>query len=567
MSYVLGIDLGTTFTAAAVCRHEGRAWGSPEVVPLGTRTSAVGSVLFVDPTGTFLFGEAAERRVVTDPSSVVREFKRRIGDGTPLVVGDVPWAAADLAAHLARWVVDTVAAREGGLPDRIAFTHPASWGRHKTSLFTSALRDVGLDDVTLLPEPQAAAISYACAERVEDGTTIAVYDLGGGTFDATVLRKSTAERFEQLGEPVGHERLGGLDFDELIFDHVRACRPEAFDRLDPHDPAHVSALGRLRRECTEAKEGLSEDTEVVIPILLPHWQAQARLVRSEFEAMIRPSVEDTVALLASAIRSAGVEEQDLGAVLLVGGSARIPLVTELLSATLGCPIAVDTDPKAAVAIGAALALRRPETAPADVLPVAGGDTLLQQAGPPVRPDGDASPLVLPTRASARRRLPRTRTLAVIGALALAALVAGTVKGLPEHLAGIVPAQAATTTDENGATGKNGGGNGNGAHGGTAATRDGTTGDPSAPQEPGVSGAPVVGPTVSGKPGVPAPPVGTAGVTTAAAAPVRGQATTSTVTDPPPPPPADSSTTQPPADPPSSSSEATQPSDTTPPAAP
>jgi actin-like ATPase involved in cell morphogenesis len=456
MSYLLGIDLGTTFTAAAVCRREAGRWGPAEVVPLGTRTSAAASVVFVDPVGTLLFGEAAERRVVTDPTSVVREFKRRIGDDTPLLVGGVSLAAHDLAAQFARWVVDTAAAREGGAPDRIALTHPAGWGRHRTSLLATSLHAVGLVDVVLLSEPHAAAICYASTERMATGSTIAVYDLGGGTFDATVLRKSGEDAFELLGEPVGHDRLGGLDFDELVFDHVRAACPQVFAEVSPDDPALVSALTRLRRECTEAKEGLSEDTEVVIPVLLPRGQAQVRLVRAEFEAMIRPAIEETVDLLEGAVGSAGLAVSELTAVLLVGGSARIPLVTELLSAALGRPVAVGTDPKATVALGAVLALRTVETASALPPPLPADATPLL---PPVRPEADHQPLVLAAVGQQRRRRPRVRTLVAVGGLCLAALTVSTITGLPEHLANMTsPAHAATTTPDpgqgGGATGQN-----------------------------------------------------------------------------------------------------------------
>ena len=449
MTYLLGIDLGTTVTAAAVCRRAGGCWGPAEVVPLGTRTAGVASVLFVDAAGGVLVGEAAERRVVTDPTRVVREFKRRIGDTTPLLVGGSPWPAHSLAARLARWVVDTVSAREGGPPELVAVTHPAGWGTHRRSLFNSGLRAAGLPDVVLLPEPQAAAICYASTERVPSGSTVAVYDLGGGTFDASVLRKSGPDIFTQLGQPVGHDRLGGLDFDELIFDHLRSGWPEAFAGLDPADPAQVAAVLRLRRECAEAKEALSEDTEVVIPVLLPGLQAQARLVRAEFEELIRPAVAETVELLSTALRSSGVPENELTAVLLVGGSARIPLVTELLSATLGRPVAVDADPKAAVSLGAVLALRglsEAEATDTERLAPAPKPTAtdLEPAGPPQRPAEADDPLRPVSGEAVRPRRPRVKTLAIIGGIAVAATLVGTITGLPDQLAAITsPAHAAT----------------------------------------------------------------------------------------------------------------------------
>ncbi|MDQ2709285.1 MAG: Hsp70 family protein, partial [Actinomycetota bacterium] len=374
MSYQLGIDLGTTYTAAAICRGTDRAPAGADVVTLGTRSATVASVLYLADDGSILVGEAAERRALTDPDRVVREFKRRIGDDVPLLIGGRPHQAHELAARLVRWVVDQVSEREGGPPRRIAVTHPAAWGQHKKDLLAAALRTVGLT-VTFLAEPQAAAVSYASAERVEPGSTIAVYDLGGGTFDAAVVRKTGGSGFELLGQPEGIERLGGVDFDEVVFGHVREGLGSALDDLDPDDKDVLSAVARLRRECVEAKEALSSDTEATIPVLLPELRTQSRLVRSEFEAMIRPALEETVEALRRAVSSAGLTPADLTAVLLVGGSSRIPLVSQLVSDGLGRPVAVDADPKTAIALGAALAISPQQTQ----RPAAGA------AGPQARP--------------------------------------------------------------------------------------------------------------------------------------------------------------------------------------
>jgi molecular chaperone DnaK len=354
MSYVIGIDVGTTRTSAAIS-HAGTGAGDIEVVALGDRASSVPSVLYLGDDGSVVVGEAAERRAVTDFDHVVREFKRRIGDPTPIIVGGRPWAPEDLSARLARWTVDRVAQREGGPASRIAVTHPASWGGHKIELMGNALAAQGLQ-VMFLAEPQAAALHYAAAERIEPGSTIAVYDLGGGTFDAAVVHKDPTGTFTLLGRPEGLERLGGVDFDDVIFDHVRAALPEAFDALSDDDPAAMAAVAAVRRECREAKEALSSDTEVTIQVLMPGARGSVRLHRSEFEAMIGPQIEETVSALRRAITSAGRTPEQLTAVLLVGGSSRIPLVAELVSQHLGRPVAVDADPKNAIAKGAALAL-------------------------------------------------------------------------------------------------------------------------------------------------------------------------------------------------------------------
>jgi molecular chaperone DnaK len=366
MSYQLGIDLGTTYTAAAVSRATEQQHADPEMVSLGDRSVQVPSVLYLAPDGAVLVGEAAERRASTDPDRVVREFKRQVGDEIPLVVGGRPIPAHELAAMLVAWVVQRVAEREGAPARRIALTHPASWGPHKKELLHGALAARGLN-VTFLAEPQAAALSYAAAERVERGSTIAVYDLGGGTFDSAVVRKNGT--FTLLGRPEGIDRLGGVDFDDEVFSHVRESIGGAFDQLDPADETVVAAVSRLRRECKEAKEALSADTEVRIAVLLPGLQTAVRLTRGEFEAMIRPQLEESVGALHRAVASAGLSPSDLSAVLLVGGSSRIPLVAQLVSAAFDRPVAVDADPKNAIALGAALSISpRPESWPAANIP-------------------------------------------------------------------------------------------------------------------------------------------------------------------------------------------------------
>lgn len=350
MGYVLGIDLGTTFTAAAVQRD-----GSAQIASLGSRGAAIPSVVLLREDETVLTGEAAERRSMTEPDRVAREFKRRLGDTTPILLAGTPYSAEALTSRLLRWVVEEVEVREGGPPDAITVTYPANWGAYKIDLLNQAVRmaDVGVP-VTLITEPVAAAISYATQQRLDVGGVIAVFDLGGGTFDAAVLRR-TDDGFEILGAPEGIERLGGIDFDAAVFAHVARTIGDSLTELDENDPAAQNAVARLRADCVEAKEALSSDTDASIPVFLPNLQTEVRLTRAEFESMIRPSLVDAIDALRRALRSADVAPEAVAAVLLVGGSSRIPLVAQLVGAELGRPVAVDAHPKHSVAIGAALA--------------------------------------------------------------------------------------------------------------------------------------------------------------------------------------------------------------------
>ncbi len=351
MSYWLGIDLGTTYTAAAICWPSAQGL-EVEVLPLGNRSHAIPSVLYLPGDGSLVVGEGAQRRALTDPDRVVREFKSRIGDEIPMLVGGSPYFAHDLAAEFVVWVWRYVSEREGQEPDAVALTCPASWGPYKTALVQRAVQDAGVPSVSLLSEPQAAAIGYASRERVEVGATLAMYDLGGGTFDAAVVRKDSPTSFTVLGQPEGVPSLGGLGFDEVIFEHVCAAAEVPLDDLDPHDPHTAAEVAQLRRECTEAKEALSVDTDVTIPVALGHTRQRIRMTRAEFEEMIRPDLDRTIDALYRALATAAVDAADLDTILLIGGSSRIPLVSQLVTAEFGRAPAIDADPKVAVALGA-----------------------------------------------------------------------------------------------------------------------------------------------------------------------------------------------------------------------
>src|SRR5262249_8085191 len=147
MTYQVGIDLGATYSAAAVS-VAGRV-GLPEIVPLAPEAPCIPSVVFADPGGTLLVGEPAEQRALTDPSRLARQFTRRIGDGTPLRIGGLAVAAEVLAARVVWQVLTLVATRLGGEAARVAVTHPAGWGPHRLTALRAALTKDGLGSVRL----------------------------------------------------------------------------------------------------------------------------------------------------------------------------------------------------------------------------------------------------------------------------------------------------------------------------------------------------------------------------------------------------------------------------------
>jgi actin-like ATPase involved in cell morphogenesis len=360
VAYDLGVDLGTTYTCAARASD-----GRIELVQLGHTSPLVPSVVSLREDGEFVVGDAAERRSVTDPARTVREFKRRLGDEAPYVIGGAPFGAELLAAELLGNVVHQVEATEGAPARRVALAHPANYGPFKLGKLRDAAARAGVTDPLLVPEPVAAALAYAQREGVTEGQHVLVYDLGGGTFDVAVVRLSTGGP-EVVGTPDGLERLGGIDFDAAVLNHVDRALDGRVHAADADNPETRAALARLRDECRGAKEALSSDTETQIPVLLPDLHENVRLTRAELEQILQPRLEDTFPIVERVVASAGIGMGDVATILTVGGSSRIPLVAQLLRERTQRPVTIDPNPKSSVAIGAA-AVAAHDSVPAAVV--------------------------------------------------------------------------------------------------------------------------------------------------------------------------------------------------------
>jgi len=347
VGYSLGVDLGTTFVAAAIATAT-----RVTMVKLGNQSVVIPATVYLREDGTLVTGEAASLQAVSNPDRIGIEMKRRLGNPTPVELGGEPYNVTALLGALLQDVIQKVIDTEGAPPERLMLTHPANWGPFRRTLFEEVPQFAGLDNPPAVTEPEAVTAHYATSRTLADGATMAVYDLGGGTFDATILRTQPGG-IEILGIPDGIDRLGGVDFDEAILSYVDYVADGALSGLDMRDPQAGTALSRLRQECMLAKEALSAQSETVIPVSLPDRQFDVRFTRSTFEEMVRGPIESTIAALTRTLESAQVKPAELSAVLLVGGSARIPLIARMLSAELGRPTVVDKEPKCAVALGAA----------------------------------------------------------------------------------------------------------------------------------------------------------------------------------------------------------------------
>ncbi|WP_051086044.1 Hsp70 family protein [Actinomycetospora chiangmaiensis] len=339
MSYVLGVDLGTTTVAAAAGDADHVA-----TVALGDRGDLAPAVVARRVDGTVVTGDRALRRASREPDRVVRAVRRRLGDPTPVVLGEHTATPVGLLGALLRAAVDRATAVRGDRPGRVVLTHPASWGPYRRGLFEDVATAAGIDDVRTVTDPEAAVRQVAAARGLPAGAPFAVLDLGGTSCEAAVVRDGIV-----VGVPVGVERLGGDDLDEAVAGVVDDLAGGLLGDLDPEDPSSGSALARFHADCLAAKEALSADDEVVVPLLLPGRHVDVTVRRAAFEERIVPVVRRVVATLREALDTAGVEPQ---AVLLVGGSARVPLVVRSVRAAVAAPVVVEARPDHVVALGA-----------------------------------------------------------------------------------------------------------------------------------------------------------------------------------------------------------------------
>lgn len=401
MSARLGVDLGTTWTAAAV-----EDSGSVAAVTLGSAGAATPSVVAI-VDGKPVAGDAAVRAGRDAPSLVAREFKRRLGDSTPIVLGTTPYGPEALTGHLLAHVIATA-----GGERLVAIAHPATWGEFKLDLLREAGRVAGVDEIELVPEPIAAAGHYARLGRLSSGDAVAVYDFGGGTFDAAVVRLGPGGP-ELLGRAEGLDRLGGVDLDQAVLAHVDNAMDGALRAMNRDDPAVRRAAVELRAECVAAKEALSADTETTIAVRFPSLTTDVRMTRAEFETAVRPRVAETLNVLDRTIASASLTAGDLAGIVLVGGSSRIPLVAEQVAAHTGRPNLLDADPKLAVAFGAGephlrpQSTSRPQPVPATATMEAAMTDSTRSTPNPPPPPGEGSPKGDGGHAGGKPAAPRT----------------------------------------------------------------------------------------------------------------------------------------------------------------
>ncbi len=382
-SLAVGIDLGTTNSVVAIARE-----GKPAALHDETGKALVPSVVAYPTAGGVLVGEEARLLTATEPKNVVSSIKRLMGRGTAdlhAVAGVLPY---EIEAGTGQ--TDMVKLRIGGRPrspveisaeilkalrlraeealekpvERAVITVPAYFDDAARTATRDAARVAGLEVLRLVNEPTAAALAYGLDKGSEG--LYAVYDLGGGTFDFSLLRLDKGV-FQVLATG-GDTALGGDDFDRAIAERLLAERKKdgIADRVDETAVKAALALARVMKEQLSDRDQTSGRLEIAG---IPSFH---KLEKEAFEAMIAGAVARTVEISRHVLADAGIEADQIQGVVLVGGSTRVPLVRAEVAAMIGKPPLTDIDPDEVVALGAALQ--------AEAL-TGGGDTLLLDVTP------------------------------------------------------------------------------------------------------------------------------------------------------------------------------------------
>ena len=348
MSKIIGIDLGTTNSCVAVM--EG---GEPVVIPNAEGSRTTPSVVAFTKSGERLVGQVAKRQAVTNPDRTIISIKRDMGTDRRINIDGKDYTPQDISAMILMKLKADAEAYLGEPVTEAVITVPAYFSDSQRQATKDAGRIAGLDVKRIINEPTAASLAYGLDK--EESHKILVYDLGGGTFDVSLLEVGDGV-FEVLATN-GNTRLGGDDFDQRIIDYLAA----EFKKENGIDlKQDRMALQRLKEAAEKAKIELSGvmSTNINLPFITADATGPKHLditlTRAKFDELTRDLVDATVAPIQNALRDAGITAAEVGRVILVGGSTRIPAVQEAVRKMTGKEPYRNINPDECVAVGAAI---------------------------------------------------------------------------------------------------------------------------------------------------------------------------------------------------------------------
>jgi molecular chaperone DnaK len=342
--HIVGIDLGTTNSVIATVDHS----GSVVVLPSASGAEITPSVVYFEPDGTVLAGAAAVRASVTDPDNGIRLVKRVMGTDFPLNVRGQDHTPESISALILRHLAG-IGAAGSDRKVRAVITVPAYFGTREREATHQAGLIAGLDVLELLDEPVAAATHYGLTSG---DRTLLVYDLGGGTFDTTVLRISSG--VVRVLATDGHHELGGADVDGRLLDMIMERLEDQLSPAELDELAEDKALfGALALEAEAVKKDLSASHKRDIQVATPAGQATVTVTREDLDAACSDLYSTTTEIIGRALAAARLDGASIDEVIMVGGSSRIPTLSARLAALLGKEPRL-VEPDLAVAKGAAL---------------------------------------------------------------------------------------------------------------------------------------------------------------------------------------------------------------------
>jgi len=376
---IVGIDLGTTNSEiAAFTRGQVRVLGPGD-------TRMLPSCVGFSPSGELLVGETARNQQALYPERTVRSIKRQMGGTEKVRVGGKDFLPQEISALILRELAEWAHRALGERPERAVITVPAYFSDAQRNATREAGALAGLEVVRILNEPTAASLAYGYGDGSRH--TVLIYDLGGGTFDVSVV--TVEGDITEVLASHGNNHLGGDDFDDLLAERLAA----EFQQQHGVDvrQGYPAAKARLWWAAEEAKKKLSFEPyvkireEALVTKLFRPLHLEVEISREEYEAMIRPLVETTLDSVSKALQDSGKKPGDMDAILLVGGSTRTPLVSNLLIEKTGLEPRQDVHPDLAVALGAGvmasrLAGRAVDRVLVDVSPYSFGVSYLGERG-------------------------------------------------------------------------------------------------------------------------------------------------------------------------------------------
>lgn len=342
---IVGIDLGSTNSAMAYIDKN----GNPQIIPNREGERITPSVILFEGD-TPIVGSVAKNDSITDPLNTVQFVKRQIGNPGFKFINEngESFTPEELSALILKRLKMDAEEYLGEEIDSAVITVPAYFDDTQRRATWDAGEIAGLNVLKIINEPTAAALSYGLLQKQEK-QTIMVYDLGGGTFDVTIMSLSDEE--VNICATGGDRNLGGFDFDNKIIEYIQ----KAFENehgIDIYDD--FIAMQELREKAEACKKTLSSRKKTLINISSEGKSLRQEVTRENFNSMIEPLINRTILIMRSVLEDAAMEWEDIDKILLVGGSTRVKLVNEIIENETGIKPSSEINPDEAVAIGAAI---------------------------------------------------------------------------------------------------------------------------------------------------------------------------------------------------------------------